>query len=77
MAGIDTGIGLSAKQCIEIGRQAIKLKHYYQAVNWMQTAVDKIRLRNDTTTSLTEAEIELGRAKKEVSLASFPSVRFQ
>ena len=68
MAGVDTGITLSAKQCIEIGRQAISEKRYYQAVSWMETALARLRLHNDRTASLTEAEIEFERAKKVVSL---------
>ena len=68
MAGVDTGITLSAKQCIEIGRHAITEEYYYQAVNWMQTALAWIRLRNDSTASLSEAETEFERARKVVSL---------
>ena len=66
MAGVDKGIKLSAKQCIEIGLQAMTEKHYYQAVNWMETAIDRIRLHNDSTESLNEAEIQFERAKKVV-----------
>ena len=68
MAGVDSGIILTAKQCIEIGSQAIKEDHYYQAVNWMEAALAKIRCQNDTSASLTEAESEFERAKKVVSL---------
>ena len=68
MAGVDTGITLSAKQCIEIGRQAITEERYYQAVSWMETALARTRFHTDTTASLNEAEIEFERAKQVVSL---------
>ena len=71
MAGIDTGITLSAKQCIEIGLQSIAEKDYYLAASWMETALATIRLHNDSTTSLHEAEIEFERAKKLVRLTGF------
>ena len=58
---------MSAKQCIEIGSQAIYREFYYQAVNWMETALAKIQLQNDTSASMTEAESEFERAKKVVS----------
>ena len=66
IAGGDAGIQLSAKECIEIGRQAIAEDYFYQAIDWMGTAVEKVRLQNDNTTSLTEAEIQLETAKKVV-----------
>ena len=66
VAGIDTGITLSAKQCIEIGSHAIAKDYFYQAINWMETAVAKITSENDRTASLTEAEIQLETAKKVV-----------
>ena len=66
MAGTDFGINLSAKHCIEIGRRAIVDGNYYQAVDWMGTALAKVRLQNDTTATLTEAEIEFETAVKVV-----------
>ena len=66
MAGVETGVELSAKQCLEIGRQAIANEYYYQAVNWAETALAKVRLQNDTTASLTEAEIQFETARKVV-----------
>ena len=66
LAGVHTGIKLSAKQCIEIGHQAMFDEYFYQAVEWMETALTKIRLQNDTTTSLAEAEIQFETAKKVV-----------
>ena len=68
MAGVNTGIILSAKQCIEIGLLAITENYYYQAVNWMETALARVRLQNDCTASLLEAEIQFESAKKVVSL---------
>ena len=68
MAGVDTGITLSAKHCIEIGRQAIAEGYYYQAVDWMETALVKTRLQRDTTASPTEAKIQFQMAKKVVRL---------
>ena len=66
MAGIDAGVVLSAKQCIEIGHQAIAQDYHYQAVEWIGTALTKIRHQNDTTASLTGAEIQFETAKKVV-----------
>ena len=68
MAGVDTRITLSAIQCIELGIHAISKDYYYQAINWMEAAVSKIASENDTTASLTEAEIQLETVKKVVSL---------
>ena len=66
IAGVDAGIQLTAQQCIEIRRQAIVDDYYYQAIDWMETAINKIRLQNDTTASLVEAETQLETAKKVV-----------
>ena len=67
MSGVDTGIILTAKQCIEMGRHAIDKDYYYQAINWMETAIVKITSENDTTTSLADAEVQLETAIKVVS----------
>ena len=67
MAGVDTGINLSAKQCVEMGSHAMGKEYYYQAITWMEAAVSKIASENDTTASLTEAEIQLETAKEVVS----------
>ena len=69
MAGMDTGIVLSAKQCLEIGQEAVSRGYYYQAVDWMETVLNKISSENDTTADLEEAQIELDTAKKVVSLS--------
>ena len=71
MAGSDTGIILTAKQCIEIGRHAIVKNYYYQAVNWMETARDKVTSENDVTASLTDAVEQLETAKIVVCHLSF------
>lgn len=67
VAGVYNGIVLSARQCIEIGHHAIARGFYYQAINWMSTAVDKVTTKGDATVDLQEAEIELETAKKAVS----------
>ena len=67
MAGIDTGIILSAEQCIELGSHAIFNHYYYQSIDWMETAVAKVASENDTTVSLTMAEVQLETAKEVVS----------
>ena len=66
---MDTGIVLSAKQCLEIGQEAVSRGYYYQAVDWMETVLNKISSENDTTADLEEAQIELDTAKKVVSLS--------
>ena len=59
---------LSAKQCLEIGRQAVVDDYFYQAVEWMEAALTKIRTQNDQTATLAEAEIQFETAKKVASL---------
>ena len=76
MSDIDTGIVLSAKQCMEMGQQAIIKGHFYQAIEWMQTALAKVLLQNCTTLSSTEADIQLQTAKKVVCLTTFVSYQF-
>ena len=71
VAGVDAGIILTAKQCIEIGHHAIAKGYYYQAITWMTSALNKIITKGDTTVDLKEAEVELKTAKKIVSLAKF------
>ena len=63
VAGIDTGIVLTAKQCIEIGHLAIATDYYYQAIDWMATAVHKVISEADVTVSLAQAQMELETAK--------------
>ena len=72
VAGVDTGIILSAKQCVEFGSHAIGKSYYYQAIDWMEVALAKIAKGNDTTVALTEADIQLETAKKVAS----PAKRF-
>ena len=67
---MDTGLVLSANQCLEIGQEAVTRGYYYQAIGWMETAVNKITSENDTTMDLKETEIELDTAKKVVSSMS-------
>ena len=71
IASVDTGVALSARHCIEIGHQAMVEGYYYQAINWMETAIAKIRLQNDTTSSLAEAEIQFKIAKMQVTTRRF------
>ena len=68
MASVDTGIILSAKQCIDIGHQAITEKRYYQSVRWMETALTRVQDHNDSTASLNEVETQIEWTKKLVSL---------
>ena len=63
LAGRDAGLILSAKQCIEIGIQAIGRGFFYQAIEWMQTAVDKILYEEDVSVELQEAEMQLETSK--------------
>ena len=64
MAGMDTEIHLSAEQCIEIGIQAIGRGRCYQAIDWMETAVNKVKSKGDATVSLEEAQMQLKTAEK-------------
>ena len=66
VAGRETGIRLSAKQCIEIGNKALADGYYYQAIDWMQTAVNKSSFQGDSTVDFSEAQIELETARKTV-----------
>ena len=67
LAGVDVGIVLSAKQCVEIGQEALAKGFYYQAIDWIQTALNKITTENDTTADLAETKTELRIAQKVVS----------
>ena len=71
MAGIDAGIVLSAKQCIEIGQEALHRSHYYLAIEWMETALNKVNSSADNTADLDEAVVELHHAKRRVSQGSY------
>ena len=66
IAGMDAGILLTARQCIEIGIQAMARKFCYQAIDWMEAAVKRITADFDTTASLEEAQVQLETAKKVV-----------
>ena len=70
VAGVDTGIHLSAKQCVEMGSHAMGKDYYYQAITWMEAAVSKIVSEKDTTANLTESEMQLETAKEVVSAAT-------
>ena len=63
----DNGVVVSARQCIEIGHHAIARGFYYQAIDWMGVAVNKITAKGDTTVELKAAQVELETAKKAVS----------
>ena len=65
---MDTGITLSAKQCIVIGSHAISTDYYYQAIDWMETALAKVTYENDTTVTLVCAKEQLDTSKKVVRL---------
>lgn len=67
VAGLDAGIVLSAKQCVALGHHAIAKDFYYQAIDWMATAVNKVMAQADITVDLKEAEAELETAKQVVS----------
>ena len=66
MAGFDTGVVLSARQCLEIGHHAMDKDRFYQAINWMETGLIKIRAENDSSASLEVAKELLETAKKVV-----------
>ena len=71
MAGIDAGIILSAIQCIDFGNQAMRSDYHYQAVEWMETAVQKVKFERDTSTTLEKAAAGLETAKNMVVIIVF------
>ena len=68
---MDAGIILSAKQCIEFGLQSLATGFYYQAIDWMQTAVKKVTSQADVTADLEESRIQLETTKKLVGSYAF------
>ena len=63
VAGIDTGIRLTAQQSMEIGNRAIAMEYYYQAVSWMEAAYADVVSHADNSTNLAEALEQLETAK--------------
>ena len=66
MAGTDAGIVLTAEECIQIGDHALASRFYYQAVDWLETAVQKITYEGDVSTTLENAKDLLETAKNMV-----------
>ena len=56
MAGTDAGIVLTAEECIQIGHHAVASANYYQAVEWIETAVHKITYERDSSAILENAQ---------------------
>ena len=66
MAGTDAGIVLTAEQCIQIGDLALASQFYYQAVEWMETAIHKITFEGDASATLETAKKGLETVKNMV-----------
>ena len=60
----NTGVSLSAMQCFAIATYAQQLGHFYMAVDWMETALEKIRRQNDTSMEEYTAAILLHASKQ-------------
>ena len=56
MGGTDAGIILTAEECIQIGHHSINSAYYYQAIEWMETAVHKITYEADSSATLENAK---------------------
>ena len=68
VAGTNAEIILSARQCTEIGIHAVATNFFYQAVQWLDTAINKIIAQGDTGgVLLEEAQTQLEIAKMAVS----------
>ena len=66
MGGTDAGIILTAEECIQIGHHAVNSAYYYQAVEWMETAVHKITYEADSSATLENARKGLESAVNKV-----------
>ena len=74
MAGTDAGIILTAEQCIQIGDHALASQFYYQAVEWMETAMHKITHEADASATLEIAKKGLGTVKNLVCIPKYESI---
>ena len=69
ISGKDAVVGLTAAQCIEIGRLAIKHELYVTGVEFMEAALDKVEMESgDVSVKLAKARKHLQTAYKIVKL---------
>ena len=74
MAGTDAGIVLTAEQCIQIGDHALASGLFYQAVEWMETAVQMITYAGDVSATLKNAKKGLETVKNLVCTSKCESI---
>lgn len=70
VAGTDVGITLSVEQCTEIGVHARVSGYYYQAMDWLNAAMNKIIIESGTRRNLEDVQEEFEFAKLAVSTSS-------
>ena len=68
--GTDAGIILSAEQCTQIGIHARVSGLYYQSMDWLSTAMEKVLIEGDMAGNLEDIREEFEFAEMAVSTSA-------